>query len=490
MKTLITALLLEIVSLNVISQSTITFNKTYHVGVDVLFNVLETPTGYLTVSAGLDYSNGSSSNVITQTDFNGDTLWRKMYGDTTEFHVNYGLVKTYDGNFLTGSYCYNRVTKKGYVELLKFNNAGSIIWKKNTFPANGFDYTGEYLIETSDRGFLITGQYTDSLVLIGDGFILKTDSLGNEQWHAVYGGNNFENLFSSVQLIDNSYLSLGWTRSYGFGNINNRDVFLVKTDSAGNFLWRKTFGSNQEEIGIGIDRTTDGNFLIATGKYYPLPDYTEAIIYKIDTGGNIIWSKQYVAPKYNEIWWSRECSDKSIISVGSKTNSLYQQDDGWLLKTDSLGNQVWERQFRLGTTHCYFRDVQQASDGGYIAAGFTFQGASGGQDAWLVKLDSLGCDSVGCATYVTGIEDVSLIKQKGLNIFPNPAKDFITLSFSQPMFTACRIRVIDILGKEIFNQTTFIQKQFSIPVYSLHNGVYVVEVLYEGKKEYAKFIRE
>ena len=50
--------------------------------------------------------------------------------------------------------------------------------------------------------------------------------------------------------------------------------------------------------------------------------------------------------------------------------------------------------------HSYFRDFDFTLDGGYICAGFAFTGASGNQDAWLVKLDSLGCDSLGCAAYV------------------------------------------------------------------------------------------
>jgi hypothetical protein len=73
---------------------------------------------------------------------------------------------------------------------------------------------------------------------------------------------------------------------------------------------------------------------------------------------------------------------------------------------------------------------------------------------------------------------------------PNPATNYITLSCQQPMFTTCKIQVYDIMGKQVFNQTTFIQKQFSIPVSSLPKGVYVVQVFHEGKKEYSKFIKQ
>ena len=467
----------------VLSQSAITFNKTYGGAAETLYNIIEIDDGYLAVNIS-NYSVGYAQYCVFKTNFNGDIVWQKYYGTTDEVHFNYSILPLTQGNFITGTYCYNTISKQNTIELLKIDSLGDSIWKKSIFAPPGFGYYGSYMIQTSDGGFLISGQIADSLITDGDGFILKTDSLGNEQWHSVYGGNNFDNLFSSVQLLDDSYLSLGWTRSYGAGD---RDWYLVKTDSTGNFLWQKTFGSNNLDSPVGITSTSDSTYLLAGGGWLGSNNFYGRVI-KIDTSGAVLNLKNYTGFPASEFWWIKPTLDGNYVGVGS--NELLGFDNGWMVKLDTSLNLLWSRSFRRGNNHGYFRDVQPTTDGGYIAAGFCFQGASGGQDAWLVKLDSLGCDSVGCATYTTSIDDVPMVKQNGLSVFPNPAKEFITLSFSQPMFSVCQIRVFDIMGKEVFNQIAFIQKQYSIPVRLFPNGVYVVEVLREGKKEYSKFIKQ
>ncbi len=106
------------------------------------------------------------------------------------------------------------------------------------------DYYGGYLLETSDHGYLITGEIADSALTDGDIFILKTDSIGNLEWMNSFGGIRFEAGYSSVETTDGGYLTAGWTRSFGFGNNSNiREDIVVKWDSVGNYQWHKTYGS-------------------------------------------------------------------------------------------------------------------------------------------------------------------------------------------------------------------------------------------------------
>jgi hypothetical protein len=70
--------------------------------------------------------------------------------------------------------------------------------------------------------------------------------------------------------------------------------------------------------------------------------------------------------------------------------------DGWVIKTDSSGNIVWEKNYG-GEATDKFRSIEQTNDGGYIVAGYTesndgdFSENHGGEfDSWVVKLDSSG----------------------------------------------------------------------------------------------------
>ena len=93
--------------------------------------------------------------------------------------------------------------------------------------------------QTSDGGYIIAG-FTDSW---GEGggnvYLIKTDAEGNELWFNTFGGESTDWAKSVRQTTDGGYIIAGATESYGAGDF---DIYLIKTDTAGNELWSKTFG--------------------------------------------------------------------------------------------------------------------------------------------------------------------------------------------------------------------------------------------------------
>jgi hypothetical protein len=77
--------------------------------------------------------------------------------------------------------------------------------------------------------------------------ILERYSLG---WSKTYGGTRDEAANSVIQTSDRGFVITGYTGSLGAGD---HDMYLVKTDSGGNMLWDKRYG------GKGDDRAFYGS---------------------------------------------------------------------------------------------------------------------------------------------------------------------------------------------------------------------------------------
>jgi len=90
------------------------------------------------------------------------------------------------------------------------------------------------LVQTVDGGYALAG-YTRSLGAGNSDFwLVKTDSAGNEQWNKTYGGKGWDEANALVQTVDGGYALAGLTTSYGAGSA---DAWLVKTDVEGGLAW-------------------------------------------------------------------------------------------------------------------------------------------------------------------------------------------------------------------------------------------------------------
>jgi len=454
----------------------ITFNTTYDNSIDNDFNILNDSNGFIKVM--VSFNPPYSQYIFQKIDSQGVISFAHAFGSQDDFYSIHSIVRTYDNNFAIGAYYFNVTTNKYFAFIAKLNELGDTLWtKKYPAPFNA-KYYGQYILETTDKGFLITGQVVDSID--GNIFVLKTDSLGNLEWQNNFGGIKYEAGYSSVQTSDGGFLTTGWTRSFGFGNNSNRDDIVVKWDSLGNYQWHQTYGTIFNETAIGVVGLADGNYIIASGRNDLTQNQPYGKMLKIGASGNIIWQKfQGVGiDSYN---WVREMSNTDLVGVCSRrVNNL---DDGFVIRTDSAGNEKWRRQYRYGNSHCYFRDVQETPDGGIICAGFVFDGASGNQDGWLVKLDSTGCLFNGCGE-PTGIDAISST-QYAMSIYPNPIIDEAIVKIEglpqELLNSNFYITVYDMTGKKVaFPETGFLITetgiQFKFNRGLLQSGIYLLEI--------------
>lgn len=100
------------------------------------------------------------------------------------------------------------------------------------------------------------------------------------------GGTNVINDIQRTH--DNGYIMAGSTTGLGSGG---KDAYVIKTDSAGNLLWAKTFGAEANDELSRLERTTDGGYIAIGSTNSYCYDYGAILILKLDSAGNLRWNK-------------------------------------------------------------------------------------------------------------------------------------------------------------------------------------------------------
>lgn len=205
-------------------------------------------------------------------------------------------------------------------------------------------------------------------------------------WEKTYGGGNWETARYCQQTSDGGYIFIGGTSSYGAGQ---EDMFLVKTDSDGNESWKKAFGGNRDEYAYSGQQTSDGGYILAGYTTTYDVGFFDMFLVKTDSSGNQIWQKSFGGKYWEVANYGQQTSDGGYILVG-KTETYGAGDlDFYLVKTDASGNKTWQKTFG-GADEDIADSGQQTSDGGYILAGHTYSYGAGYKDIFLVKTDTSG----------------------------------------------------------------------------------------------------
>jgi len=211
---------------------------------------------------------------------------------------------------------------------------------------------------------------------------------------------------------------------------------------------------------------------------------------KITPDGTVLWDNNYLEPQYdNYLLNTTVLSNGNIVANGARdTYGLgedYPSETGWILCTDSLGNQLWYKEYALLTGHNSFNDLYDVSetfDGGLIGVGKVSPVVpdTGTPDIWVMKMDSVGCLWAGCDTTV--IINNTLSGYNGFVVYPVPATNRLTLRLPEETPKSTLFTIYNILGTKVKTITIPRQKQtVTINTTKLPPGVYLGVLTVKGK---------
>jgi len=210
-----------------------------------------------------------------------------------------------------------------------------------------------------------------------------------EEWNITFGCNKYDVFFVVKETIDGGFIALGGINadSWDIGG----DCLLVKTDMSGNIIWNKSFGGSKTDNGHGIIQTDDGGYIISAITESYGAGSMDAWVIKTDSSGNEEWNRTFGGNYYDLIEKSIAYTpDGGYILVGStysfgNSNNL----DGWLIKIDGDGNELWNKTYGTKNKE-HLWEVQITSDGGYVMIGYVDNSSTHRRDAWVVKTDGNG----------------------------------------------------------------------------------------------------
>jgi len=347
---------------------------------DCGYSVIQTnDKGYIITGYTESYGEGGCDVWLIKTDSNGIEEWNKTFGGM-DCDIGCSIIQTVKGGYAILGKTSSYGAGKQDVWLIKTDSNGTEEWN-NTFGGKRGD-GGCSLQQTSDEGFVIAGD-TQSYSPNFYAWIIKTDSKGVEQWNTTLkiGNSSYGN--SIIETENNEYIITGNTC---FNSSCREDIFLVKLGNEGNEVWNKTFGGTSIDEGRSVQQTNDGGFII-TGYTDTLSDESfELWLIKTDSDGNEEWNKTFGGSNYEIGNSVRQTNDGGYIIVGIYIGFYSGRSNILLIKTDNDGNKEWDMMFGKSEVEDRGESVQQTSDGGYIITGFTGPESGLNFDVVLLKV--------------------------------------------------------------------------------------------------------
>ncbi|MCF8374032.1 MAG: T9SS type A sorting domain-containing protein [Bacteroidales bacterium] len=339
----------------------------------------------------------------------------------------------------------------GYTDAFvqKLDADGNFLWAhKLGGPANDEALS---VINNGLGSVFVTGYFTGtasffpsttSPVLTSNGgkdiYILKLDTAGTILWAKSMGGTeNDASTQLTADLWGNTYLSGDFGDTVDFNPSagtdikiaqGGRDIFIMKLDTGGNYLWTKTIGGPGDSQGYTLTTDGQGN-IIATGHFSGTFDFdpgtgnhfltsngpSDIYIVKLNSAGDFITAKSIGGSMAGDIGASVKSDlNQNIIITGffAGTADLdpgvnvfnataMGMSDAFIIKFDSLLNFTWAKIFGGPLMEVCLSAIDengniytngQFTDTLYYESGMNqdFLLSNGTSDIFMCKLDPLG----------------------------------------------------------------------------------------------------
>jgi len=340
--------------------------------------------GYIVAGETSSFGEGNGDFWLLMLNPDGTVAWEKTYGGSNNERYVFCLQKTEDGGLILAGLTDSFGSGIDDIWLLKLNSEYSVEWQKTFGGSSGFERVHS-LLQTKDGGYVVAGHTTSFGAGGSDIWLIKLDSQGGVVWQKTYGAWYNESRPHIRETEDGGYIVGASNRSFK----GNNDYWLMKLDSLGGLQWHRTFGGDYDDKGCRIRKTSDGGYLLVGHTLsFGAGDY-DIWILKLDFQGIVQWQKTYGGSSMEIARFVIKSADGGYVIVGRTDSFGGGSADALAFKIDSNGIIEWQKTYG-GNSFDEGYSIQHTSNGGYIIGGHTGSFGAGGQDVWVLRLNSNG----------------------------------------------------------------------------------------------------
>lgn len=345
-------------------------------GLDILKSVATDPQGNIYLTGQFDqkilFEGGDS--ISTSADYseiflvklnpNGQVLWAKQFGgkDNDEgttlatdpagnVYLSGFFKDSVDFNPGPDTFLLTNTSGSGAMFILKLNPDGNFVWAKHMQAGAPFGQSAGLSLYIKGNYLYTSGYFNGSVDFnpgpsvslltsqFDDGFLQKFSLQGNLVWIKQISGSGSERTLAITADAQDNVLCSGYFSSsvdldpgagtVTFNSAGNHDLFVLKLNASGNYVWGKKAGGSSQDQAWGITTDRQGN-IYTTGKFGATVDfdpgpmavnlassgYSDAFILKLDPNGNFANVGKLGGPHFdygNSILLDE---DETIISAG------------------------------------------------------------------------------------------------------------------------------------------------------------------------------
>jgi hypothetical protein len=219
-------------------------------------------------------------------------------------------------------------------------------------------------------------------------FIIKTDAAGNESWNKTLQ-HNLYSVTSIVETTDHGFVMTTISRDFVTGGF-----LVIKLDRSGNEVWTRLFKNGEVVKNTMIDSTSDDGFIIAGSVYRNISSALplwNGFVTKTNADGIEQWTRVFKGDNNDYTAFATQTTDDAYIAAGTTGSYGINSGSPYLLRLNEFGNEDWFAPYEIGPENAG-TSVVQMPDGGYILAGTVRFGSDRlpDTDLFLVRTDSHG----------------------------------------------------------------------------------------------------